>query len=252
MALAALELNKSLPEAHTSLAIANLFYYWNTDAAEEQLLKALDLNPNCQSAQYWYTVYLTAVQRSEKSIAESIKGERSDPSSSLMSTAVARVLYYDRQYDRAIEQCQKTLNRFPDAHAARYILASCLEQKRSYEEAIQQFQQCRKESNDSPVSLAMLGTAYASAGNTKAAMDILEKLDGLSSSKSIYISPVYIATIWAALGNVDKAFELLETACERDHRASEMIFLRIEPTLSKLQKDPRFPALVARVRPLEP
>jgi DNA-binding winged helix-turn-helix (wHTH) protein/tetratricopeptide (TPR) repeat protein len=245
---AAVELDGALPEAHASLGIVDLFYYWNVDNARKQLLQALELNPSSSTARYWYCVYLIAAGKLEEAIDEARKAEESDPSSILMSTSVARALYYARQYDRAIEQCQKTIEKFPEAATAHYIIGSCFQQKGMYPKAIEQFNEYAAGREDSPLLLASLGTIYALEGNKSEATRLLRKLE--TEPKDVYVSPTYTATIYAALGNFDKAFDLLNMACEREYRASEMLFLRIEPTLSTLQNDPRFEKLAARVRPL--
>jgi DNA-binding winged helix-turn-helix (wHTH) protein/TolB-like protein len=238
-ALKAKDLDPDLPEAHASLGIVHLLYDWDLDEAEAELKRARELNPSCQSAQFWYTVYLTAAVRSEESISEARKAQQADPTSSLMSVAVARALYYAGKYDEAAQQAQKIPG--PNGH---YILANCYEQKGKFLEAIEEFKQVAKDGESASIWLAALGAAYAMAGKSKEAMAILAQLSERSKSK--YVSPTYEATIYAALGDRNKAFELLDKAF-RQHDSS-IVSLKIEPTLANLRDDPRFGELVERIK----
>jgi DNA-binding winged helix-turn-helix (wHTH) protein/tetratricopeptide (TPR) repeat protein len=251
----AIRLDGSLAEAHVSLGLVHLFYYWNREAAGKELQQALELNPSCQTAHNWYAVYLTAAGEPEQAIEEARSSEESDPSSPQMSIGLARALYYDKRYDEAIKQCNKALERFPDSSQAQsqahLILGSCFEQKQEYPEAINEFLLYGNDNNEAPMFLTSLGTAYAWQGDKPDAIAILERLE--HPPTGTYVSPTYTATIYTALGDPGKAFGLLNRACERDYRASEMIFLEIEPTLFSLHNDPRFKELLARVgTPLVP
>lgn len=251
----AIRLDGSLAEAHVSLGLVHLFYYWDREAAGKELQQAIELNPSCQTAHNWYAVYLTAAGKPEQGIEEAKSGEESDPSSPQVSIGLARALYYDKSYDEAIKQCNKTLERFPDSSQAQsqahLILGSCYEQKQEYPEAIKEFLLYGSDNKEAPMFLTSLGTAYAWQGDKPAAIAILARLE--HPPKGTYVSPTYTATIYTALGNLDEAFRSLNRACERDYRASEMIFLEIEPTLFSLHNDPRFRELLERTKtPLIP
>ncbi|MGI9182027.1 MAG: TPR end-of-group domain-containing protein, partial [Longimicrobiaceae bacterium] len=62
-----------------------------------------------------------------------------------------------------------------------------------------------------------------------------------------YISPVYVAGIYAALAEHDSAFEWLGRGFEA--RDDWMIYLRADPIFDRLRSDPRFPRLLAQVGP---
>ena len=68
----------------------------------------------------------------------------------------------------------------------------------------------------------------------------------LQQRKTGYVSPNEIATLYAELGDKDKAFQWLETAYqERDGQG--MIALKTDFALDPLRSDPRFAALVEKV-----
>src|SRR6266478_3860186 len=65
-------------------------------------------------------------------------------------------------------------------------------------------------------------------------------------SKSSYVSPYMIATIYAGLGNKDKAFEFLERAYQE--RSLDISWhIKADLRIDNLRSDPRFQDLVRRV-----
>jgi tetratricopeptide (TPR) repeat protein len=91
---------------------------------------------------------------------------------------------------------------------------------------------------------AGLAHAYATAGQRANAEKILRDL--LQKSKTSYVSPYMIATIYAGLGAKDKAFEFLEKAYQE--RSPDIpYFLKADLRIDNLSSDPRFQDLLRRV-----
>jgi hypothetical protein len=81
-------------------------------------------------------------------------------------------------------------------------------------------------------------------GRRAGAEKILRDLE--RKSKSVYVSPYFIATIYAGLGEKNKAFEFLERAyLERNLDIS--FSLKADLRIDNLRSDPRFEALLRRV-----
>lgn len=88
----ALSLDDSLAEAHSSLAMIKVVFCGDLDGAERDLLKAIDLNPNCAAAHQWYALVLTATGRSEEAIHERELAEELDPLALVFNVAVGQLL----------------------------------------------------------------------------------------------------------------------------------------------------------------
>lgn len=73
----------------------------------------------------------------------------------------------------------------------------------------------------------------------KIARALLDKPTGLGSQ------PCSVAPVYAALGNLDRAMEIMET-CYRN-RGIGFRYISADPRYDSLRSDPRFKALVARV-----
>ena len=206
----ALELDDNLAEAHTSLALVKMEYEWEWASSEGEFKRAIQLNPGFAEAHHQYSHYLTAMGRSSESLAESLRALELDPLSLVLNGHLAWHYLYARQYDQAIQQCQKTaeLDRnYPETADFRGL---AYEQKGMYREAIAELQMAVNLSGNSPHIKAELGHAYAIAGETTPALDILDELK--RGSTETHISSYDIAVIYIGLGRKDQALEALENA----------------------------------------
>ncbi len=90
---------------------------------------------------------------------------------------------------------------------------------------------------------AALGRAYANSQKRHEANEMLNELNELA--KRQYVSAYEIATIYVALGNNEKAFQLLEEAY-MEH-SFHLVYLNVSPQFKSVRSDPRFQDLVQRV-----
>ena len=240
-ALRALELDDSLAEAHTSLGAA-YEYEWNWNEAEKQYAKAIELNPNYETAHHWYSAYLIARKRFDEAIAESRRALDLNPLSLIINTALGRALHCARRYDEAIEQLRKTLDMDSNFAEAHFHLALAYEGKKSYDDAIREYEKYIELSGDKSMK-AWVGRVYAESGRKQQALKVLAEVLELSRRAQ---PPLFaVATLYAALGDKDRAFEWLERVhAERNYY---VVFLNSDPALDGLRGDPRFIDLLRRI-----
>ena len=131
----------------------------------------------------------------------------------------------------------------PNFAVAHWHLGLAYEQKQVFDKAIDEFQKAITLSQDSPLMKAALGHAYAKAKKTDEANKILDELNELS--KHAYVSPLEIAQIDVALGNDEKALQLLEKAYG-DH-SFHLVNLNVSPHFKELRTNRRFQDLVQRI-----
>ena len=81
-------------------------------------------------------------------------------------------------------------------------------------------------------------------GNVELARLMLAELTAARGQR--VVSAWGIAALHASLGDADKAFHWLETAIEEG--ASGIIFLRVHPRLDPIRQDPRYAALLRRLK----
>jgi TolB-like protein/DNA-binding winged helix-turn-helix (wHTH) protein/Tfp pilus assembly protein PilF len=243
-ALKSLELDESLAEAHTSLATVRFNYDWDWAAAAGGFKRAIELNPSYATVYQRYSLYLIAMGHINESIAEMNRARELDPLSISMNFSLGWRLYMARQFDQAIEQLRNTIDMDPNFALPHLVLGQAYGQKRFYDEAIAELQQATRISHDSPPMVGALARAYAVSGRTADARNLLDQL--MEQSKKQYVSPFYVAIVFAGLGENDKALDWLEKAY-RD-RSNRVVFLKVDPELDSLRSNPRFHELQHKLR----
>ncbi len=243
-AMKALEIDDSIPSAHTSLAYIRHRFDWDWRGAEKEFKRAIELNPNYATAHQWYAFFLATMGRMDEAIAEAKLAQQIDPLSLVMNSALGRIYHFARQYDRAIEQFRKTIDMDPNFASAHFDIAESYVVKRMYAEGIAEYRKGLAISGRNLTYLSELGWAHAQAGNTTEAMKILNQLEEIS--RQSYVPPFAFAFIYIGLGDKDRAFTWLEKAYEqRDNPI--MVFLKAEPLFDPLRSDPRFQNLLRRI-----
>ena len=236
----ALELDDTLGEAHTPLAIIRYQYDWDWTGAGEEFKRAIALNPNDTETHHQYSHYWMGMGRTEESYAESKRSLELDPLLPAINLHLGFHYLFARQYDQAIQQLQKTLQMDPNSPEALGWLGYAYEQKRMYPEALAAFGKAIAISGGISSYRASLAHTYAVSGKRREAQKLLDEL-----SKEGY-SPLSIAEVETALGHKDKAFEWLERAYrQRDSDLAE--FFKMNPRFDSLRSDPRFQDLLRRM-----
>jgi tetratricopeptide (TPR) repeat protein len=140
-ALRALELDDGLAEAHADLGLIKLQFDWDWLGAEQELKRAVTLNPNSSSAHLWYGLFLTLMGRPDEAVKETRSALELDPLTPSTSVQLGWVLYYARRHDESVAQLKKTLELAPDFGYANMELGWDYVQTERYPEAVTE---CRR------------------------------------------------------------------------------------------------------------
>lgn len=243
-ALKALELDETLAEAHTSLAAVLQDYDWDWLAAEREYKRAIELNPNYETAHQWYGILLSSLGRHEEALAQVKRARELAPTSLRINTDMGWVLYEARLYDEAIAKAQGTLELDPDFAPAHSLLGWAFLRKSRYKEAIPEFQKVTALSKYNAANLSAIAYAYSMVGLRVAALKTLNQLKHQSEHGSI---PWYqMAIVYVGLGEKEKALESLEKAYVGE-RNKWLGFLKVEPSFDPLRSELRFKSLLQRM-----
>jgi serine/threonine-protein kinase len=241
--LKALELDNSLGEAHARLGDILMDLEWDWEGAGREMRRAVELTPGQSDPRYSYMLLLMKLERYDEALEQMQVALKLDPLALHLNSGLAYLNYYQRNYDQALEACHKTIELDPNYFEVYGCLGLVRAERSQFDEAIEAFAKARQLSGDHPLSLAFLAYAYALADKRESARDLLGQL--LDLSKSVYISPGYIALIYIGLGEFDEAFAWLDRAC--DARDFLLTFLRILHAFDPLRTDPRFVPLLEKV-----
>jgi TolB-like protein/Tfp pilus assembly protein PilF len=238
----ALESDAKNADAYCVLGNIAQSYDHDMPSAERFFQKAIELDPANVTAHEWYGYFLTVNNRLPEALRQTEQALELDPASPLLQNVHGEINYYKRDFDASIQQELKTLERSPGFLYPRIWLASAYREKRMYQEALNEFDLARKQSNDSPALLGLYGHALAIAGDKAGAQQMLAKLE--QSSKTRYVPALYFAAVYTGLGDKDQTFHWLEKAFnEQDDR---LIYLGVDPIADPLRGDPRFQQLMKR------
>jgi serine/threonine-protein kinase len=242
LALRALQLDSTLPEAHIDLAyVSFLEYDWA--GAEAEFKKGLELSPGDAVAHRWYSTYLATAGRLDEGLAESETAQQLDPVSPYMLEGTARSLYRMRRYDEAVEQYKKALALDPQFGYAHLGLGSSYIQIGKYREAIAELQLARQWMGNNPTPLAEIARVDVLLGKRPEARNIIRGFLDQAAAGSFPAKP--IADVYLALGEKDQALDWLAKGVGvRD----VYMYLKSDPIYDTIRSDPRFIRLLQEAR----
>ncbi len=243
-AVKALSLDPELAEAHATLAKVSWLYEWNWDKAETGLNRAIKLNPNYATAHQWRAGFLCSWGRHSEAL-ESIKhAQELDPFSVSIRGDTARIYYFARQYDLAIEQGLKTLELEPGNIPYNSWLDMAYSQKGDYEKAIELRLRFFISKNVEEKKITALKKAFEKGGwKGYCREELNQSLQRMKEGN--YVLPYNIARSYARLNENEQTLYWLEKAYEE--HSDHLTLLRVDPLFDFLRTDARFQDLLKRV-----
>jgi TolB-like protein/DNA-binding winged helix-turn-helix (wHTH) protein/Flp pilus assembly protein TadD len=236
----ALELDPNNGEAYDALGELN----WHADldwkAAEQSFNKAIALAPSFSCAHENHAMLMALMGHRDEALRELEKVQQIDPGPDSAGIDLAVYLQL-RDWEHLLESSRADLVSDPSNADLHLYLGIALEGKGKLTEAIAEYQKAIELSNGATDSVAYLAHAYAVIGNRAEAKKLLRNIE--ENSKS----PYYAATIYASLGQKDKAMELIEKAYSE--KSSELAWdVKFDLRTDNLRSDPRFEDLLRRTR----
>ncbi|MCX6634552.1 MAG: protein kinase [Acidobacteria bacterium] len=238
-----IELDDALAEGHHLLAEVGFWYEWDWDGAERELRRAIEIKPNYADARATYSFLLVAMKRREEARAQIERAVELDPLNPFFQAVLGWHFLLSGQYDDAISQCGRALSgdqNVPGAHGALWI---AFRQKRMYEDALAEAKKFFALLGNREVPDA-LTRGWTEAGYPGAMRLAARKL--AARSKETYVSPIWIAELYADADEKKEAMAWLEKAYEE--RNPNMATLNVDQRFSNLRDEPRFADLLRRMR----
>jgi tetratricopeptide (TPR) repeat protein len=219
----ALELDDSLPEAHTARAAA-LTMGWRWSEAEPEFRRAIELNPNNASAHYFYAFsFLIPQKRIDQALEEFRIALSLDPLSPIVNTNYAVTLMVAGRYPESLAQFKKVLDRDPSFAPAHYKLSQLFATTGQFGHAESEFQQFEP----TPGSWSADAKGYS-----RLTLAAPHQEDNVAA----------IAVGFAVSGDRNKTFEYLDKALS--NQDDELIFSIRYPAFDSIRSDPRYAELM--------
>jgi eukaryotic-like serine/threonine-protein kinase len=238
----AVALDSMSAEAHTSLGVFEGWFDYDWNSAEQELDRAIALNPNYAFAHDQLGLILAIVGRFDEAIAEGRRAMALDPlSPSILIDASAALAFSGRtaqvrELDRRAAALDPTFY-FPalqDGLIAMYA--------GDFRTAIAKFRAARGLGAPAFVA-ADLMYAQAKSGDRAGAMATLGQLKRISPGGEV--APYNLALLYLGLGDHARALDYLEQAYVAN--SQQLVWLKVDRTFDPLRSEPRFGALMKRL-----
>ena len=237
----ALELDESLAEAHTLLAVVAANYDRLPRAAEQRFKQALELAPNSVLAHQWYGCFLMAQGRLAAAIAEFCRARELDPLSPVLSVLISVTYFFARQPQKALTHARKALAIDENFWFGYWSAALAYEQSGKLIEALGQLERAR-DRESTPWITALRARVYAKLGRREIAEAILDEIEKKAGTQ--WVAPYLVATAYFTLDEIDRGFAWLEKAF--DDYDENLNFIAVDPVLDGCRTDLRFIDLLKR------
>jgi TolB-like protein len=241
----ALNIDPDLAEAHGALGYVEFQYEWKFKEAESEFKEAIRLNPNSVSALLRFSEYLFDFQRTQESHEQLERARELDPLSIQITYLYAAVSWFERDFDRAIEQLQKTISMDPNNAFAYLTLSPVFYKKKMPAEAFTTHEKANSlEGVFSDAEMAEMKNAYETAG-LSAYFRKENELRQKRLAEGKYQSPLNIALNYAFAGDDSEVLDWLERAV--DEHTPWLPEMKIDPMWDAVRSQPRFVALLKKI-----
>ena len=245
-ALKALDLDGSLAEAHASLGLMLVNHEWDFTEGENELKKAMGLNPNYAQAYHWYGVSLSFQRRWNEGLDAVKKALALDPFSLVIRQSVGVMLISMGRHEEGVDILKKVAEESPDLPSVHYYLAiSNLLQSR-WTEAIEEAKKEVESDRFDPGSKLDLAFAYSESGDKKEAERILVEV---IQKKDAYVSPTSVALVMLSLGKLTEGREWLNRAFGQ--KDSSLLYFVSVPAYAKYASSPEAAEILAKIKAQE-
>ena len=239
----ALRLNDTLADAHLQLGHIASMFELNRSGADSHLRRALELDERSAMAHHHMALLAMAAGQFDEALVWMRRALDLQPLAANIRANIGMILYYAGRYPEAVDQLTATLEITDFAHA-RSLLGRCWLRLGQPEKALGQFalrtEACIGSAADELAALAIAGRLE----------DSYAQHDALLAARATgYVSAYDLATVYAAQGLPVQALDWLEMAL--DERAQPIIALGVDPAFHDLNHEPRFRALLRRLRQAE-
>lgn len=235
----ALELDNSLPEAHTVLGQIYYLRDWNWEKAEREFKTALALNPNYAPAYLEYGMMLGIQRRfieAESSIKKAIELE---PFSPFNLTALCEVYRFDRRYEKALAQCLDAQRIDPEFWRTRKQLFWIYAENKMYDKLEE-------------LVLRKLSPAKRAAHPLEKALKSddmriywQDAIDEKLRNENHPTRQISLAYFYLQIGENERALQHLETASKERHALLPPI--NADPVFNPVRSDRRFVDIMEKI-----
>jgi len=238
----ALELDDELAAVHDMLASKGVWWDWDWEAGDRAFRRTLELDPSNAHPRATYSHYLYYVDRHEEARAQIERALELDPFDELVQGFYGMTLMYEHRFEEGVAFLEEMLSVSPNNAIALGMLRTAYHMMGRHEEALEIWKQSYASLGNTE-GVAALERGWEEAGYSGALRAAAETLE--AQSRTRFVTPWQIGTLYARAGEADKALEYLERAYEAHD--PNIPYLSVDPIFDFMRDDPRFQALMGRL-----
>jgi TolB-like protein/DNA-binding winged helix-turn-helix (wHTH) protein/tetratricopeptide (TPR) repeat protein len=238
----AIDLDPRAPDGYAVRGMSRLWLDWNPRAAEEDLRRAVALNPSFAQAHQYLSTVLTVQRRFDEAIAAGSRAAHLDPLSPISSTTLGYRYYYAHRYEEALREFARALELAPDFASAHIGQAQVYRAMGRHADALAAIERAVPFAGGRSYVLAHLSYAQAQAGRPADAQRTRATLE--DEGRRTYVSPFHLALAAAGTGDRPGVVDHLRHAFE--DRSGWMMFVPIEAEFAPYLGDVK--EILARVQ----
>jgi TolB-like protein len=229
----ALELAPTSADALAALAVIAYCFDWDPVRAESLARRALAHDPAHARARLYLADALAAQARPDEAAPAYRAALAADTLDEGIGFQSVTGLLYARRPEEALTLAGRWRHRMPASELWSFGEALVLTGAR----------RCASAPPTAPIG----PLALACAGRTEEARARLDTMVAQVARGAYYVPPGWLALTYAGLGDAESALRWFAQAVEV--RTYVLVFARVDPVWDPLRSDPRFLALIERIRP---
>ena len=227
----------ALAEAHGALGWVRFFVEWKFAEGLEELRRAKELSPANPTANDLLGRVLPYLGKLDEAEAQARQAVELDPLGFTQNN-LARILWFKGKNDEADKVARRVAELQPTAASSRRWQVLIAVQRGDGEAALREAQS----EPDEGYRRFLIALAHYVRGDRNAADAALSDLIQYGRDSLAY----QIAEVYAVRGDTDKAFEWLQISY--DNHDTGTLAILVDPLLHGLRDDPRYKALVAKMK----
>lgn len=246
----ALDIDPNLAEAHAISAYIKFFHDRDYSGSELEFRRAIQVNPSYAAAHHWFALTLAAKNKKVDAETEIETAKRLDPKAAAIRSAAGVVHFHLGSLDRAIAECDAAIAlnvRSIPAYKVKRWTYTVLGDRARAEAAFAKEVEYSGGSMDDPGWQVIRVQVEAIDGDRS---ELVKRLDAAANDPSVkdnsFGFAYEVALAYNALGRTQAALDWLERSDASVSHSSN--FLPVDPRLNNLRGEPRFNALLAKLK----
>lgn len=239
-ALKAVQLDDSLAEGHAVLGAYMHVYEWDSEAAEREQLRAIELDPSHLTARYFYGNLLRSHGRIEEALAQYNVATELDPLDPLLRENLGRTLMLAGRFDEAREHFDGALELDSTFWRLHTGLGLYFETTGRLDDALRAYRRTYELAGERSTDIARM---LARLGEEQEARRIVRELEQQAARTALHDPDV--ATVLLALDDLEGALDWLERSFGERH--PQLRFIGGDPTFKPFEVEPRYRELLRRI-----